>query len=332
LAEEKIKIAVCPGAGCGGCDVSLVNLHEKLLELSELVDIVYWPTAIDQKMEDLEKIEHIDIVIFEGSIRTKAHEELLKMARKKAKILVAYGACACFGGIYALGNLFFRKELLEMGYLLTPSTENEQKKFPGELVKIDNIIIKIPELIDWNMPLDKLVSVDVYAPGCPPRDKVLEKLVEVIKDYIENGLVPERGVVLADIKTICDECPREKPDKIVIRRFRRIHEGPVDPEKCFLAQGIICLGPVTRSGCGLPCIKANMPCRGCMGPAPAVKDPGAKFITSLASLIEVDRERSLSDEELVKRVQEIPDPVGYFYRFTLGRGIIDKTQREEGEG
>lgn len=326
---ERIKIAVVPGAGCGGCDVSIVNLHETLLDLIGAVDIVFWPTAMDAKMEDFKEIDSIDIVLFEGSIRTKEHEEKLLLARKKAKILVAYGSCACFGGIFSLGNLFFRRELLEEAYLLTPTTENTQRRLPGKLVNIDGITIGVPELTDANLPIDRFVKVDVYAPGCPPREEVQEKLVGMIRDYIEHGIIPERGTVLAGLKTICDECPREKPEKIVVEKFRRVHEGPIDDKKCFLAQGIICLGPVTRTGCGIPCIKANMPCRGCMGPPPNVRDPGAKYITSLASLVLIDKEKELTDEEIVRRVQEIPDPVGYFYRFTFGKGIFHKTLRRD---
>ena len=118
---KKIKIAVAPGSSCGGCDVALVNLN---------ADIVFWPTALDFKIEDLEQVNEIDIGIFVGALRHEDHVKLAKLLREKSKIIVALGSCACYGGIFSLANLFEKKDLLETVYQKTITTENSNGKMP----------------------------------------------------------------------------------------------------------------------------------------------------------------------------------------------------------
>lgn len=323
---RKLKVAILQGAACDGCGMSLVDLHERLGELLENIDIVFWLLATDFKYEDLEKVDSIDILIYYGAIRTEEHKHIVEEFAKKAKIIVAYGACACFGGIPLLSNLYNRREILEEAYKNTITTDNPDGKIPGEKFAPYGVDISIPKYMEWCLKLDDVVDVHIYVPGCPPGEDIMEKFIEAVKKAARGERI-EKGIVLANVKTICDVCEREKPEKIIIDRFRRIHEAKIDPNKCFLAQGIICLGPITRAGCGARCIEANMPCRGCSGPAPNVYDPGAKLISTLAALIELENEPGLSDEELMRRVQEsVVDPVGLFYRFTLGKGLFSRVQ------
>jgi F420-non-reducing hydrogenase small subunit len=99
--------------------------------------------------------------------------------------------------------------------------------------------------------------------------------------------------------------------------FKRPHQALLDPEKCFLAQGVVCLGPATRSGCGAQCTLGNMPCTGCFGPTSRVRDQGAKILSSLCANI------GPRDEEGINRVLEgIPDPVGTFYRYGLAKSLL----------
>jgi F420-non-reducing hydrogenase small subunit len=104
-----------------------------------------------------------------------------------------------------------------------------------------------------------------------------------------------------------------------MRSIRRIHETEPDPDFCFLVQGILCLGPATRAGCGHACINTNTPCRGCFGPVPGVRDVGAKYLSALASLITADK-----DEDVKKAIDSIVDPAGYFYRFSQPSSILGK--------
>ena len=142
---------------------------------------------------------------------------------------------------------------------------------------------------------------------------------------LDNKL-PPRGSTLAPHRALCDSCRRNKskPERVAIREIKRIHEVEADPDVCFLAQGIICLGPATRDGCGEACMNINIPCRGCFGPVEGVADSGAKFVSALASILDVQ-----SDEDIERITNEIMDPVGYSYRFSLPASILQKKQIEK---
>lgn len=96
----------------------------------------------------------------------------------------------------------------------------------------------------------------------------------------------------------------------------------MDPEKCLLAQGLLCLGPATRSGCGAACVSANMPCTGCLGPTSRVKDYGAKAMSAIASLVDAEDER-----EIATLMEQIVDPVGTFYRYSLPASLLHRRVR-----
>ncbi|HOJ13153.1 MAG TPA: oxidoreductase, partial [Deltaproteobacteria bacterium] len=142
----------------------------------------------------------------------------------------------------------------------------------------------------------------------PPPDLVANAVSAVLE-----GKLPPRGSTLAPHRPLCDTCPRNesKPPKIEIPEVRRVHMVEADEGKCFLAQGLLCLGPATRSGCGERCIRVNTPCRGCFGPVEGVDDGGAKFVSCLAALL------SAEDEAEATRVTDgIADLPGTCYRFT----------------
>jgi F420-non-reducing hydrogenase small subunit len=93
----------------------------------------------------------------------------------------------------------------------------------------------------------------------------------------------------------------------------------VAPETCLLAQGFVCMGPATRSGCGSRCIEANMPCRGCFGPIDGVYDQGAKFLSGFASVL-----TPKDDAGIERLLDTIPDPAGTFYRFSLPTSLMPR--------
>jgi F420-non-reducing hydrogenase small subunit len=103
-----------------------------------------------------------------------------------------------------------------------------------------------------------------------------------------------------------------------------------DPEKCLLAQGIICLGPATRAGCGGQCtLGANQPCRGCFGPAPEVNDPGIKMLSAIASIAGAKKENELGEEGLKKLMDQVVDPFGTFYRFAVPQIMMHMKKKKQ---
>ena len=130
--KEKLKIAVYWSAACGGCCVSVLDIHEKLLDVIAEADLVFWPIALDIKYKDVENMpdQFIDITLFNGAVRNSENEEMAKLLRAKSKVLIAYGACAQLGGIPGLGNFHNREQIFSRVYDDTESTVNPDKIRP----------------------------------------------------------------------------------------------------------------------------------------------------------------------------------------------------------
>lgn len=331
--SDKIKVALYWGATCGGCDVAVLDLNEKILQLVEVADIVFWPIALDFKYPDIESYadNSIDISLFNGSIMNSENKKIAELLRKKSKIMIAFGSCSCFGGIPGLSNISNNKEIFEVVYKDTPSTENPDFVTPKHKVANNGYELSLPERFDTTFALNQVVDVDYYIPGCAPNVELIEKGVGIIKQYAETGELPPKGAVFASNKSLCDECKLIKKNKI-ISKIKRPYEIIPDPERCLLEQGILCMGPATRGGCGNKCINALMPCRGCMGPLPNVIDQGAKMISAIASILGLENDSDFNKEILNELISEIKDPLGTFYRFTLPTSLINRNYKEKGQG
>ncbi|RKX71080.1 oxidoreductase [candidate division WOR-3 bacterium] len=314
---EKPKVGLYWCASCGGCEEAVVDLARDILKVVEAVDIIFWPVAMDFKKSDVEAMADGSIAVsfINGAVRTEEQKEMVELLRKKSGLIVAFGSCAHLGGIPGLANFWDRKTIFERVYHTTPTTDNPEKVTPKTKTGVDQYELTLPEFFDTVRPLNQVIDVDYYLPGCaPPPDLIMNAVEAILK-----GELPPKGSVLAPDKALCDSCPRKdsKPDKIKITEIKRIHQVVADPEKCFLAEGIICLGPATRSGCGERCINANMPCRGCFGPTSAVVDQGAKFLSGLASILEAE---TIEDEE--RLTNSVIDPAGLFYMYSLPSSIL----------
>ena len=320
----KPKVALYWAAACGGCDVAVLDTNEKILDIANIADIVFWPIALDFKYHHIEAMEDkaIDLCLFNGAIRSSEQEKIAKLLRNKSKVMVAFGACACFGGIPALGNLTDRAEIFQRVYIEAPSNANADGTVPQTLTKVSEGELELPELFDSVSTLAQVVDVEYFVPGCPPPIDIILTVV----DAFAKGQLPPVGSVIGSDKTCCDECDRVKEQKKITKIYRP-HEIIPDPKKCLLEQGIICCGPATRGGCGLRCVKANMPCRGCFGPPPKVADQGAALVSAIASIYQGN-----TDEEIARMIEEVVDPAGTFYRFGLAESMLKRKRMQTTEG
>lgn len=259
-----MKVSIVSLTCCAGCVSSFLNAGEALLDiLSEDFEIVYSPTFID-----LKEIPNVDLAIVEGGVRTKEDERLIREVRAKSRLIVALGICATHGGITSLGNILHVKKLLEKEHSILDS--------------------KLPELEDLMYPLSNFVDIDYYIPGCPPMPFLI---VHSLKS-IASGKTPERHQ-----SVVCTECHR----KIVPAKLDRlygIYEKESDPTLCLVSQGFVCLGSLTREGCGAPCPRAGFTCFGCRGPADSLLYRSRDMY---AFLVKVISTRTSIPEETVKK-------------------------------
>jgi F420-non-reducing hydrogenase small subunit len=322
--SEKPKIAFYWCASCGGCEESIVDLAEDILMVVDAVDIVFWPVAMDFKKKDVEAMPDGSILatMLNGAIRTSEQEDMARLLRRKSTLLIAYGACAHLGGIPSLANQFERQQILQYVYEDAPSVVNDSETRPAMEHRDNGRLATLPEFRHMVRSLDQVVAVDYYLPGCPPTPKLLKQAVLALL----SGERPPKGTVLAPDIALCDECPRKdsKPTDLHFTEFKRPHRTHVDPDQCLLAQGVVCMGPATRGGCGALCIKGNMPCTGCFGPTSRVKDQGAKMLSSLCSSVAAKEEKGI-DEILAG----IPDPVGSFYRYGVAKSLLRRKSNSE---
>jgi len=316
-SKPKLKLAVYWAAACGGCCVSVLDVHEKLFDVVAAADLVFWPIALDIKYRDVEEMpdNHIDVTLFNGAVRNSENEHMARLLRKKSKILVAYGSCAQLGGIPGLANFSTKEEIFNRIYSESESTINPEGVRPEILVKVAEGNLHLPEFFNDVRSLSQTVDVDYSIPGCPPQT---ERLLEVFTAIVSGAELPPKGSVIgAETKTQCDECIRKKSENKKIRKFYRPWEIQDDGITCFMEQGVLCMGPATRAGCGYRCIKGNAPCRGCYGPPAGVADPGAKMMSAIASIID-----EKEPEDISRVLEDLVDPAGSFYRFSLPSSII----------
>jgi F420-non-reducing hydrogenase small subunit len=320
--KNKLKIAFYWAASCGGCEIAVLDINEKILEVVGIADIVFWPVAMDIKYKDVEAMpdKYIDITFFNGSIRNSEQEHMAKLLRAKSKTLVAFGSCAHEGCVPGLANLHNREEIFDKVYLKEPSVVNPQGVTPQTTTVVKEGKLEIPEFYDTVKTLAQTVEVDYYLPGCPPPVKLIANAV----DAIARNELPPKGSVLAPLKAVCDECPRKRENK-KIGTIYRVHEKVPDPERCLMEQGIICMGMATRSGCGAQCLQVDMPCTGCQGPAPNMPEIGAAMITALASILGYETKEGkekYTEKEIEDIMNQIKDPVGTFYMYSLPASIF----------
>jgi F420-non-reducing hydrogenase small subunit len=250
---------------CGGCEIAVLNIHEKILEVDANFEVAFWPVAMDAKYSDVEAMpdESILLTLFNGAIHSEENVHMAHLLRRKTKVLVAFGTCACEGCVPALINLSSKTEFLDTVFT-TLTTDNPENIRPQTVVSVPEGEITIPGMYPVVRTLGQVVPVDYYMPGCPPESHQIAAVIELLIQVVHGKaqLPPPGSTIGVGHSTVCDECKRTRNDK-KIKEFRRIQHVMLDPGLCLLEQGVLCNGPATRSGCNAPCPAAGAPCIGC---------------------------------------------------------------------
>lgn len=316
VGRARLRVGMYWAASCGGCDISLLEIGEHLLDLIEAADILFWPCVADFKYRNVADYPdgHLDLCFFNGAIRSSEHEGVARLLRRKSRVLAAYGACANDGGIPALANLKTAGEIFETAYRNNPSLSNPKSVEPQVHTPTPYGDLDLPEFYPQVLRLRDVVDVDCAIPGCPPQ---AHQVWRVLESVVAGELKVGHGArVGCDGHAVCDECTREKR-KVRVKEFKRPHLHVPEPGWCLLEQGFVCMGGATASGCGGLCPKANLPCRGCYGAAGGTGDQGTAMLSALGSMLDAtteERARELDDQ--------VVDPVGTFYRFGLASSVL----------
>jgi len=328
----KPKLAMYWASGCGGCEVSVLNIHEHILTVDEVFDIAFFPCIADFKVKDVEGYPdgYIDLCLFNGAVRNSENEEMAKLLRKKSKVMVAFGSCAYEGCIPGLANLTSKEATLKTVYLDNPSIDNPDGILPQQFTEVPEGTLEIPVFYHTVKSLDQVVNVDYTIPGCPPEPHQIWAVLQAVVGALTQGaaLPPAGSIIGAGVAAVCQECERKKDVK-KIDRFFRPYEVLPDPELCLLEQGLMCMGPATRQGCGALCPQVGMGCRGCYGPLGGVEDQGAKMITAIGSVLnvgELGQDLDEFDQKLNEMVDSIADPAGTFYRFSMSHSLLRRAK------
>jgi len=175
-APRKLKIATASLAGCFGCHMSFLDIDERILELLEFVEFDRTP------LTDIKDCGPCDIGIIEGAVCNAENVRVLREFRRHCKFLVALGACAVNGGLPALRNHLDLRDVLTGVYRDSPDN--------GQVVPNDP---ELPLLLEKVHPLNEVVRIDYFVPGCPPSNeaiwKFLTDLVESRTPRLENELL-----------------------------------------------------------------------------------------------------------------------------------------------
>jgi F420-non-reducing hydrogenase small subunit len=215
------------------------------------VDVSYCPLLIDQG-----DIGQVDVAVVDGAVRVKEDEEKLAEVRAKSRYLVAWGTCASFGGIPAMANQYPLEDLIEESY---GQTEDPFTHYLSGTRGLGRPAFQGGglELLRRAGKLDDHVKVDFYIPGCPALPGLLVNLVKELRG--ERQLVYPRQIV-------CVDCNR-KPLKGRVDCFWVFPRPEWEARHCFSSRGALCMGFLTRGGCGALCPRGGLPCWGCRGPS-----------------------------------------------------------------
>ncbi|NMW20219.1 MAG: NADH:ubiquinone oxidoreductase [Chlorobiaceae bacterium] len=211
---EKLKIASFDFTCCEGCQLQLANRESTLTDFLDLLDIRNFREISSEQHNDY------DIALIEGSISRPDEVERLQAIRRQAKTLVAFGTCACFGGVNSLKNRFSLNELAVEVY-------------PG--MEVETGLVK---------KISEVVKVDLSIPGCPVNKEEVERIVV--------SLVTGSQVTLPKYP-VCIECKAQI--NTCLFDLGEICLGPITRAGC---NAVCTTGKTPCLGCRGPAEEINM--------------------------------------------------------------------------
>lgn len=277
---------------CSGCHVAIVDLHEKILNVLQAVKIQRCPV-----LTDIKDYPHASVGLVSGAIRNEHDREAALKMRESCDIVIAWGSCAVFGGPAGAGNIHTPAEIAAAVYLDNKTTTPAPP--PSRLVSPLESVVS---------PLDTVIDVDFYLPGCPPHPLFV---FEALSALVE-GREPE-----VNRRTVCAKC-RRRMEKSEVETLRSNSEGIPDAERCFLSQGYTCLGSVTIDRCLAPCPANGVPCTGCAGATMQIlTEPNRDIRTEIA-----DRMSRLTKIDRDVIVRSLERSAKSHYSYTMATAMI----------
>ena len=172
----KVRLATTSLAGCFGCHMSLLDIDERLFDLVGVAEFDRSP------LTDIKHCGPCDIALVEGGVCNAENVHVLRELRANCKILVAVGACAINGGLPAMRNHLKIGDILNQVYR-DPTT--------GAACVPNDPELPLP--LDKVYPINEVVRVDYFLPGCPPSaDAIWKYLTDLIlgrMPRLENQLL-----------------------------------------------------------------------------------------------------------------------------------------------
>jgi NAD-reducing hydrogenase small subunit len=169
----KPSVATVWFGGCSGCHMSFLDIDERLIELSEKIDLVYSP-LVDTK----EFPRNVDIVLVEGAVAMDEHYELAHTIRRNARLVIAFGDCAVTGNVTAMRNPLPLDKVMQRSYI---ELSDRSPQIPADHPTIASMM---PQA----RPLHEIIPVDAFIHGCPPTaDQIWFALNEVLEGRVPKG-------------------------------------------------------------------------------------------------------------------------------------------------